>query len=175
MITEPYCEELRKLATTFDCENQYLNDFLKSNEALDTGITKTFVVLPDDESEIIGYYSIDCGAVDQVTGSYHEKIGGAVHVRCFALGKEHKHQVEQVAPDGTKLYLSDVIFSDCLNRIEYIRSNFIGAEFVTLASTKEGEKLYRRHGFDDLDEDITFSPTHGEDECTCLYLPLDYE
>lgn len=141
MITEPYCEELRKLAFAFDCENQYLNDFLKSDEALDPGITKTFVVLSDDESEIIGYYSLDCGAVDQVTGSYHEKIGGAVHVRCFALGKEHKHQVEQIAPDGTKLYLSDVIFSDCLNRIEYIRSNFIGAEFVTLASTKR-EKNY---------------------------------
>ncbi len=27
---------------------------------------------------------------------------------------------------------------------------------------------------DALDADITFSPSHGEDKCICLYLPLDY-
>lgn len=175
MITEPYSKKFKDLAINFDCGNRYLNDFLESDEALDPGITKTFVVLSDDETEVIGYYSLDCGAVDQVSGTYHEKIGGAIHVRCFALGIEHKHQVEQVASDGTKLYLSDIIFIDCLNRIEYIRSHFVGAEFVTLASTREGGKLYRRHGFDNLDDDISFSTTHEEDECVCLYLPLDYE
>lgn len=175
MITEAYSEKFRRLAASFDCGNPYLNHFLQSRDSLDPGIAKTFVVLSDDESEIIGYYSLDCGAVDQITGSYHEKIGGAIHIRCFALGREHKHQIEQVAPDGTRLYLSDIIFSDCLARIESIRAHSVGAEFVTLASTPEGERLYRRHGFEDLEDDLSFSPTHGEDQCVCLYLPLDYE
>ena len=43
-------------------------------------------------------------------------------------------------------------------------------------STGNAERptLYRHHDFEDLDADITFSPSHGEDKCICLYLPLDY-
>ena len=37
--------------------------------------------------------------------------------------------------------------------------------FVTLASSEAGERLYRHHDFEDLDADITFSPSHGEDKC----------
>ena len=152
-----------------------MNRFLVGSEALEPGIAKTYIALSDNRTELIGYYSIDCGTVDQVNGAYHEKIGGAVHLRCFALDKRYHHEIQEMTSTGKAVYVSDMLLESCLDRIEYIRSNFIGAEFVTLASTREGEKLYRRHGFDDLDEDISFSPTSGEDDCIRLYLPLDYE
>lgn len=173
MIVTEFSDKYFELASKFDCGNVYLNSFLVSSFALDPGITKTYIALSDDESDLIGYYSIDCGAVDQVVEGYHEKIGGAVHLRCFALNKQYQHELQEITPSGKHVYISDVLLESCLDRIDFIRSNFIGAEFVTLASTREGEKLYRRHGFDDLDEDISFSTIYGEDECICLYLPLD--
>lgn len=175
MIVTEFSDKYFELAGSFDCGNVYLNNFLTSSSALDPGISKTYIALSDDKTNLIGYYSIDCGAVDQVVGNYHEKIGGAVHLRCFALDKQYQHELQEITPSGRHVYVSDILLEDCLERVDYIRLNFIGVEFVTLASTREGEKLYRRHGFDDLDEDISFSTTYGEDECICLYLPLDFE
>ena len=36
---QPYTPALQKLATKFDCGNYYLNQFLRSSDALDTGRT----------------------------------------------------------------------------------------------------------------------------------------
>lgn len=77
-------------------------------------------------------------------------------------------------PDGTNLYLGDYLLIECLDRIEQIREGFVGAAVVTLASSEAGERLYRKHDFLDLDDDLTFSLSEGEGECIPLYLPLDY-
>ncbi|SFR56195.1 hypothetical protein [Anaeromicropila populeti] len=62
-----------------------------------------------------------------------------------------------------------------MNQIEYIRDNFVGFEFITLNSTKEGLKLYRRYEFEELESDINFAIEKNDLECIQMYLPLDLE
>ena len=44
----PYTPALQKLAAKFDCGNSYLNQFLRSPDALDAGVGKTFVFLTEN-------------------------------------------------------------------------------------------------------------------------------
>ena len=148
----PYTPALQKLAAKFDCGNSYLNQFLRSPDALDAGVGKTFVFLTENAESIVGYYNLSCGSLDEIEGDVRYNIG---------------------TPNGIHLYWGDVLLEECLSRIEAIRSQQVGVSFVTLASSEAGERLYRHHDFEDLDADITFSPSHGEDKCICLYLPLD--
>ena len=92
----------------------------------------------------------------------------------WTIDEKFPHQLQATTPNGIHLYWGDVLLEECLSRIEAIRSQQVGVSFVTLASSEAGERLYRHHDFEDLDADITFSPSHGEDKCICLYLPLDY-
>ena len=171
---QAYTKEFQPLAAKFDCGNSYLNQFLRSPESLDPGIGKTFVFLSAHNESIVGYYNISCGSLDQIEGNVRYKIGGAIHIGYFAIDEKFQHMLQATTPNGIHLYWGDVLLEECLSRIESIRTSQLGVSFVTLASSQEGERLYRHHDFEDLDDDITFSPVHGEDKCICLYLPLDY-
>ena len=170
---QEYTSRLFPLSAKFDCGNSYLNQFLRSSDALDPGIGKTFVFLSQDTKNIVGYYNISCGALDEIEYEKRYKIGGSIHIGYFAIDERFQHQLQGIAPTGIHLYWGDILLEECLNRIESLRATQVGVSFVTLASSTAGERLYRHHGFEDLDSDITFSPVHGEDECICLYLPLD--
>lgn len=170
----PYTPALQKLAVKFDCGNSYLNQFLRSPDALDAGVGKTFVFLTEHAESIVGYYNLSCGSLDEIEGDVRYKIGGTIHIGYFAIDEKFQHQLQATTPNGIHLYWGDVLLEECLSRIEAIRSQQVGVSFVTLASSEAGERLYRHHDFEDLDADITFSPSHGEDKCICLYLPLDY-
>ena len=170
----PYTPALQKLAAKFDCGNSYLNQFLRSPDALDAGVGKTFVFLTEHAESIVGYYNLSCGSLDEIEGDVRYKIGGTIHIGYFAIDEKFQHQLQATTPNGIHLYWGDVLLEECLSRIEAIRSQQVGVSFVTLASSEAGERLYRHHDFEDLDADITFSPSHGEDKCICLYLPLDY-
>ena len=170
----PYTPALQKLAAKFDCGNSYLNQFLRSPDALDAGVGKTFVFLTENAESIVGYYNLSCGSLDEIEGDVRYKIGGTIHIGYFAIDEKFQHQLQATTPNGIHLYWGDVLLEECLSRIEAIRSQQVGVSFVTLASSEAGERLYRHHDFEDLDADITFSPSHGEDKCICLYLPLDY-
>lgn len=59
-----------------------------------------------------------------------------------------------------------------------IRRDHVGFGFVTLSASKEGYKLYKRHGFMELeDEDMFFTNNDDEQsgEGKQMYLPLDIE
>ena len=58
----PYTPALQKLAAKFDCGNSYLNQFLRSPDALDAGVGKTFVFLTENAESIVGYYNLSCRA-----------------------------------------------------------------------------------------------------------------
>ena len=58
----PYTPALQKLAAKFDCGNSYLNQFLRSPDALDAGVGKTFVFLTENAESIVGYYNLSCGS-----------------------------------------------------------------------------------------------------------------
>lgn len=170
-ITEPYSREIMEnAAKSFDCGNDVISSFLRSEEALDNSYGKTYVLLSNDKSEIAGYYNIAMSYIESNTGSKIVKMGGSAHITYFAVDKKYQgHCVK----DSKKL--SDWLLSDCINRIDYIRTNHIGCSFVTLASTREGYSLYLRSGFELLEDDMSFTKSTEEQMCISMYLPLDYE
>lgn len=169
-----YTAAYQPLSVKFDCGNSYLNQFLRSADALDPGIGKTFVFLSEGAESIVGYYNISCGSLDETENGIRYKIGGAIHIGYFAIDEKFQHCLQATTPNDIHLYWGDVLLEECLSRIEAIRASQVGVSFVTLASSAAGERLYRHHDFEDLEDDIAFSPAHGEDKCIPLYLPLDY-
>lgn len=164
---------LQKLASNFKCGNIHIDNFLKSNQALDDGFGKTYVWLEDDNAGIIGYYNISVGCVDSLEGEAHVKMGGAIHINEFAL--DTKYRGVSAAP-GTDINLSDLLLKDCINRVLFLRSEFVGFSFITLQSTKEGYGLYSRNEFEDIEDDMSVSKLpDSEKSCWSMYLALDLE
>ena len=168
-----YDASLQKLASSFHSGNNYLDKFLRESVSLDDGFGKTYVFLSEDNQNIIGFYNLGLGYIEQYDNKITKKIGGAIHINCFALDEQFHGLLQMYTDDGIKINLSDVLLNDCLEKIEYIRREYVGFSFVKLSSTKEGYGLYCRNGFEDLEEDMGFSAEDSDIECTPMYLPLD--
>ena len=163
----PYTREHQlNLAKKFDCGNSYINSFLHSTDSLDYGYGSTYVIILG--SMIIGYYNIGMSCL---VDENDIRMGGSVYINYLALDKKyHKTKV-----GNSKKYFSDLLLYDCLNRIEYIRQNYIGVSFITLSSSAEGIYLYERNGFMFLDDDMKIFKNKKEGQCVPMYLPLDLE
>ena len=163
---------IQKLASAFYSENSAIDRFLRSPEAMDDGFGKTYVWLEDDNTKIIGFYNIGTGSIDWIDGDDRYKMGGSIHINEFALDKKYKG----VTIPERNYHMSDILLSDCIQRILYMRENYVGFAFITLQSTKEGYKLYSRHDFLDIEEDMNLSNMQDKDKkCKPMYLPLDLE
>lgn len=175
MIFQKLMPEYETLVERFDSGNSYLDQFLRGRNAYDDSIGKTYLFLSDDKQYVIGYYNIGVGSVEMIDNGIRTKIGGAIHINCFAVDKQYQDQVVSITEDGEKIHLSDLMLYDCLERIMYLRENHIGVAFVTLNATKEGEYFYRNNDFEYLEKDMDFSKEESEVECVKMYLPLDLE
>lgn len=171
----PFTAEMQTMAQAFHSGNDYLDYFLRTPEAVNCEFGKTYVLLSVEGSDIIGYYNIGVGSLEQYTEYGRRKLGGAVHINCFALDERYHHVLQGQAEDGKNVYLSDVLLDECLQRIRRIRENQVGFSFVTLCSTKQGCSLYQRADFEVLEEDMDFSIGETDKNCILMYLPLDYE
>lgn len=98
------------------------------------------------------YYNLGLGYIEQFDTGITRKIGGAVHINCFALDEKYHGLVQAVTEKGLKINLSDILLDDCMSRIEEIRRNHLGFMFVTLNSTKEGyvEHILYENGYETL-------------------------
>lgn len=171
---KPLSPELLPLAERFSSGNTYLDSFLQDGDySLDPNIGKTYVFLSEENNEIIGYYNLGMSSVDrieEVNGNRrYIRMGGAVNINYFALDERYHRQVFDMLPSGDKIYLSDILLIECLERIESVINQHIGATFVTLNSTKEGYHLYTRNGFEELEVDMRFTMEDGDHDCTQLY------
>ncbi|MDO4266226.1 MAG: N-acetyltransferase [Eubacteriales bacterium] len=171
----PYTKELQCLAQNFASGNDYLDRFLKSEESLTKYFGKTFVYVSEDNSHIIGYYNLGVGYIEQINNSVRYKLGGAIHINCFALDQKYHGLLQGYDADGQKINLSDVLLSDCLDRIHEMLGEKIGYAFVTLNSTQEGHSLYERNDFSDLEEDMNFSAEKSDVRCIPMYYSLQNE
>lgn len=170
-----YDASLQQLASSFHSGNEYLDQFLKQSDSLDDNFGKTYVLLADDNSCIAGYYNIGLGYIEQSEYGIIRKIGGAIHINCFALDEKFHGSVQAYLDNGTRIYMSDVLLSECMERIERIRKEHVGFSFVTLSSTKEGYHLYKRNDFEELDEDLAFAREDTDVSCIPMYLAIGLE
>lgn len=168
-----YDASLQKLASNFHSGNTYLDRFLQESISLYDSFGKTYVFLTESNDAIIGYYNIGMGYIEQNDSDFSRKMGGAVHINCFALDERYHGLMQVITEEGVQINLSDVLLNDCLERIEDIRNQYIGFAFVTLSSTREGYSLYKRNGFDDLEDDMKFSVEDSDVECKLMYLPME--
>lgn len=168
----PYTAALQQLASTFESGNDYIDSFLRHSMSLDSSFGKTYVWLSKDNDMIVGYYNIGTGCIEEEQGSHKYKLGGAVHINEFALDRRFQGQTEAYTEDGTKINLSDLLLYDCLQQIETIQQECVGFTFVTLCSTEEGYSLYKRNGFDELDDGLSFSIEQSELKCVRMYSPI---
>lgn len=169
----PLDARLQQLASNFNCENVAIDNFLRSPMALDDGFGKTYVWLEDDNQRIIGFYNIGTGSIDQCDGDFRYKMGGSIHINDFAIDKKYKKF--QMA-EGKHPNMSDALLDDCIQRIMYLRENYVGFAFITLQSTEEGYNLYRRHDFEDIEGDMSLVNIQDKDKkCQAMCLALDME
>lgn len=170
-----YDAGLQKLASSFHSGNEYLDQFLRQTDSLNDNFGKTYVFLSEDNKYIIGYYNLGLGYIEEIDYGLRKKIGGAVHINCFALDQRYHGYLQTVTMEGIRINLSDILLSECMERIEEIRQGYVGFSFVTLNSTKEGYSLYVRNGFEKLDDDMHFSAKESDVECVPMYFAFGLE
>lgn len=173
--TEVFTPIVRELANSFSSGNSYLDEFIKSTDAFNDSIGKTFVWINEKRTEIIGYYNIGVGYIDMYNGDDKYKVGGAIHLNFFALNDKYRGIVIGKRDDGKDIRISDQMFYDFMQKVFALRENYIGFSFVTLVATEEGYSLYKRNYFEELDMDLHFSFKDDEKGCIPMYLALDTE
>lgn len=168
-ITVPYTKELQKTySLSFNCGNTNIDMFIKSPESLDPLFGKTYIFY--SENEIIGYYNISTGHIEHNAENTSERQGGSLYINYFAVNDKF-----QKIKYNENWYISDWLLMDCISRAIYIQENIVGFSFITLSSTKEGLYLYKRNGFEELEDDMRFVKNRGEEPCTAMYLAMDFE
>lgn len=166
---------LQRLASNFKSGNNYMDNFLQCSQSLDDSWGKTYIFTPKDRSKIVGYYNIGVGYIDTYQDGIFEKIGGSIHINNFALDKNYQgYEIASFSKDE-KIFLSDILLQHCFHTIQKIRDHYLGFSFITLSSTKEGYNLYKRNGFEELENDMHFSISESDVECIPMYLALDIE
>ena len=170
-----YDASYQKLASSFHSGNDYLDQFLRNPLSLNDSFGKTYILLQENQKKIVGYYNLGVGYIEQTAYGITHRIGGSVHINCFALDREYQGTVQEYLKDGTVVHTSDILLMECLERIRQIRRKHLGFSFVTLSSTKAGYYLYQRNGFENLEEDMNFSIEESEDGCIPMYYAIDAE
>lgn len=164
------------LVKDFSCGNIIIDNFLKSGDALDLNQGITYIMLPESDDIIIGYYNISAGRVDQIeeTNGYIRYIpmGGAININYLAVAKDYQ-KINITQDDSCKAYLGDYLLHDCEKRIVSLRKH-VGTSFITLYSTKEGYHLYHeRNSYEDFEDDMSTFLPESDTSCYKLYKWVD--
>lgn len=169
--TIPYNRKLMSLANKFDCGNEGINNFLKDDYSLDLSHGKTYVWLDAKKSVIVGYYNIGTGSINIFENEKWHKAGGSLHINYFAMDKRF-HGVKVEVNDKLSIRLSEVLLHDLNHRAINIRKRNLGYKYITLCSTKAGEKLYHKNGFEYLESMASFYCDEQEEQCVQMYKVL---
>lgn len=156
------------LTQSFDCKNSVINNFLKSDNALDSNQGITYILLNDSKDQIVGFYNIGINRIDQVqtigSSTYSTYMGGSAVINYLALHSSFQHTY--IAPGCT---YGDLLLQDCEDRISDIRKR-IGFSFITISSTQEGLHLYRdKHDYEEFEEDMSIVVQESDKTCVKLY------
>ena len=160
--------ENHHLVNTFDCKNSVINNFLKSENALDSNQGVTYILLNDIKDEVIGFYNIGISRIDQVQTiggtTYSTYMGGAAVINYLALDSSLQHTyIENGYSYG------DYLLTCCEDNLLSLR-NQIGFTFIAISSTQEGLHLYRdKHDYEEFEEDMSIVVQESDKQCIKLY------
>lgn len=171
-------EDIKHLCSSFSCGNLIIDNFIKSNESLDSSISITYLFVKKDEnnkiSDLIGFFSLCTDSMLEKTDDYKiGKIfnGSAIRIHMFAIDKKFQ-QVKIETSNGIHT-LATIMLLNCLNIITNIVNNHVGASYIVLNSTKEGQNLYKHTGnFEIIDDDFATPLHEDETECISMFKPI---
>lgn len=160
--------ENHHLVNTFDCKNSVINNFLKSENALDSNQGVTYILLNDNKDEVIGFYNIGISRIDQVQtigdNTYSTYMGGAAVINYLALDSSLQHTYIE---DGYSY--GDYLLICCEDNLLSLRSK-IGFSFIAISSTQEGLHLYKdKHDYEEFEEDMSIVVQESDKQCIKLY------
>lgn len=172
----PYSQELHYLSLSFSCGNYTIDNFFKHGESLESDICKTYLFVETNNEEIvklIGFFSIVADCVHSKENNSNNQVifsGGAIRILMFAIDKRYQ-KTGVLINNSTKTYAS-IMLMLCFEQIYQLTSNYIGATFIVLDATNEGQGLYKNIGdFIPLSEDdefgLSFIP--GDGDCIPMY------
>lgn len=156
------------LVNTFDCKNSVINNFLKSDNALDQNQGITYILLNDSEDQIIGFYNIGISRIDQIqtigNSTYSTYMGGSAVINYLALDSSFQHTY---LLEG--FTYGDYLLQNCEYTLLSIRKR-IGFSFITISSTQEGLHLYcDKHDYEEFEEDMSIVVQESDKTCVKLY------
>lgn len=139
------------LVQDFNCGNEVINDYLKEEACNDTKAT-TFIIVNNDNNQIIAYYSLNCSGFVIDNGN-NFTIYPAVEIKMFAIDEKYQHiPYSTNREDGN---LSDTLLDN-----------------VILYSVPSAENFYRRNGFKRFENFMLQSTSLFLDGCIPMYLSL---
>lgn len=172
-------EIIKRLCFSFNCGNLIIDNFLKGPNSLDSSICKTYLFVSCDDNNIIndliGFFSLSTDAMLEKSADYTSgKIfnGSAIRISMFAIDK--RYQQLKIKTENSEHTFASMMLLYCINRIEDIVKNDVGAAYIVLNSTSEGFNLYKHIGnFEVIDEDY-LTPIHPSDgiNCIAMYKPI---
>ena len=117
MIFDKFKVEYKALTDNLSCGNIIIDNFLKSNDALDENQGITYVLLSDEKDFIIGYYNISVGRVDQIEtigdSVCYIPMGGAVNINYLAVDERLQNtKVVDDCTNRTSEVISSIIYID---------------------------------------------------------------
>ena len=149
------------LTASFDCKNTVINNFLKSENALDLNQGVTYILLNNSNDGIIGFYNIGISRIDQVQSigntTYSTYMGGTAVLNYLALNEPFQHTY--MLPEDSYSY-GDYLLDNCESKLLSLR-NQIGFSFIVISSTQEGLHLYK--------EDMSIVVQESDKQCIKLY------
>ena len=148
-ISEPILitEENAFLTEKFDCGNEVINHYLKSEAKKDTQAV-SFLITDEKKNAVIGYFSLSCsGFIIESQG--HPTIYPAVEIKMFAVDEAYQHIPYSDDPeDGT---LSDIIFNFAISKIYDFTEKYCGADKVILYAVPKAVNFYRKNFFSEFE------------------------
>lgn len=168
-------DQYKNLVENFTCGNIILDNFLKGKDALDPNIGVTYIMLSKCKKFIIGFCNISVSRIDftqSVNGQdYLEPMGGAFHINYLGVHKNFQHKLKNII-EGKKIYIGDIILVEC-EEIILKANELVGASFITLYSTEEGQKLYNRNDYEAFEKDMVVATSESDSCCYKMYKCLE--
>ena len=169
-ISEPLLitEENAFLTEKFDCGNEVINHYLKSEAKKDTQAV-SFLITDEKNNAVIGYFSLSCsGFIIESQG--HPTIYPAVEIKMFAVDEAYQHIPYSDDPeDGT---LSDIIFNFAISKIYDFTEKYCGADKVILYAVPKAVNFYRKNFFSEFETFMLKSESRFLDGCIPMYMNL---
>lgn len=164
----------KSLCASFSCGNIVIDNFLKSYDAVDPSICRTYLLIDkeDENISLLGFYSL---ATDAVLETYNNApcfSGGAIRILMFAI--DEKFQGKKIAEENKTQTIASFLLNYCINMIKEIVEDNVGAAYVVLSSTTRGYNFYTHDDlFSELEDSLllTYHEDNGEG-CIDLYSDL---